>query len=101
MKKYSASTLDQEATQPLSHARQQGQKVLRKEKSKKPASINTTDPTAGASDEFQEKGGLPTSELEARILARANELAHHRGGKQGQNLHDWLIAAREVLSEEF
>ena len=44
---------------------------------------------------------LPPSEaLQARVANRAYELYQRRGGHHGQDLNDWVLAERQVLSEE-
>ncbi len=38
--------------------------------------------------------------LEVKIANRAHEITHHRGGPPGESLASWLVAAREILSED-
>jgi hypothetical protein len=93
-----ASAHDQENPQPPSRVRHPGQVVWTQEDSNNPARKATRSSTVPP----KEPSPAPSRKdaLDARIMRRANELAHHRGGHNDQNLHDWLIAAREVLSEE-
>ena len=43
---------------------------------------------------------LPSEALQARVANRAYELYQRRGGHHGQDLDDWVLAERQVLSEE-
>ncbi|TFG63518.1 MAG: hypothetical protein E4H32_04265 [Nitrospirales bacterium] len=96
MTRHSASAHDQENPRTPSRGGHPGQMGLIKKDIKKPArKANTVPHTESSPNSPSAKDGL-----DARIMRRANELAHHPGGYDGQNLHDWLIAAREVLSQE-
>jgi len=99
MTRHSASAYDQENPPTMSRAGNPGQMGLSKKDIKEPArKANRTRRVPRA----EPSPNSPSAQdgLDARIMRRANELANHRGVHDGQNLHDWLIAAREVLSEE-
>jgi len=100
MTKHSALAHDQKEPQRPSRASPQGKVALIGKDTKKSTWQKTTKTTTMSMVEPLMENSSGNGDLQARISERANELAHHRGGHDGQNLHDWLTAAREVLSEE-
>jgi hypothetical protein len=42
----------------------------------------------------------PSEPLEVQITNRANEISQRVGGSCGLSLASWLVAAREILSED-
>ena len=100
MTKHSALAHDQKEAQRPSRASSQGRVALIEDDTKKSTCQKTTKTTRMSIVEPLRENSSAIGDLQARISERANEVAHHRGGHDGQNLHDWLTAAREVLSEE-
>jgi len=98
--KHLALAHDQEEPKRPSRARPQDKVALIEDDTKKSTRQKTTKTTRMSIVEPLRENSSAIGDLQARISERANEVAHHRGGHNGQNLHDWLTAAREVLSEE-
>jgi hypothetical protein len=98
MTKHVASAQDQEEPQPPRTSRQ-GKVVLIKKDTKKPARQKATQNAAVAVADPLMNGPSADENMQARIAERAYELHRHRGGHHGEDLDDWLMAEREVLSE--
>ena len=101
MTKHSALNHDQEEPKRQSSAKRQVKEALIKKKDKKPARQKTTITKSVAIENPVMMNNPSThGNVDPRIAERAYELHHHRGGHHGQDLEDWLVAEREVLSEE-
>lgn len=100
MTKPVAATHDQEQPQRPSRTNHQDKVVSIKKNSKKLTRPKTKKSTTLSMVESLMENSSANGDLQARISDRAYELHCHRGGHHGQDLEDWLIAEREVLSEE-